>query len=203
MLRLRHASLLVLGAMALTAEGAPRGRVVRVERGAVKTVPRFCVMGGGDRNMCFGEPREGDHITIFDLGERRVRGEFVIESSSESTELAAIGLCVNTGIRNVKGSYTPGTEEGGHVMGMRGLQLNRRIARVLENVPSPSGRTDDSVELAVDYDDNGQPDLVMTQYSCDVNGSPSAGGDGRCFDTYTEQRGGLRRVQQDIIRRCP
>jgi hypothetical protein len=199
----RFACLLLVGAMALAAEGAPRGRVVRVERGVAAAVPRICAMGGSrGQHMCFGEPREGDRIAVIDLAERRVRGEFVIESVTEATELAAMGLCINTGVRTVKGSYVSGTEEGGHIMGMRGAKLNRNLARVMTGVSPPSGRTEESVELAIDSDASGKADLVLTQYACDQNGSPSTGGDGRCFDTYMEQRGALTRVQQDILRSC-
>jgi hypothetical protein len=198
-------AVVLVAAAALAAEGAPRGRVVRVERTIAATVPRICAMGGGTRgqNMCFGDPRVGDRIAVIDMAEKRVRGEYVIESVSEATELSSLGLCISSGVKSVRGSYAAGAEEGGHVMGLRGARLSRKLTQVLTSVPAPSGRTDETVELAIDADGNGHADLVLTQYPCDANGVPASGGDGRCFDTYLEQRGGLRRVQQDILRACP
>lgn len=200
----RLACLLLVGATASPAAGAPRGRVVRVERSPAVVVPRICAMGGGGagQNMCFGEPREGDRIVVIDLAERRVRGDFVIESVAEATDLASINVCISSGVRSVRGSYASGVEEGGHVIGLRGARLDRRIARVLANVDPPSGRTDEQVELAIDADGNGSADLLLTQYVCDPNGAPASGGEGRCLDTYLAQRGVMRRVQQDILRAC-
>jgi hypothetical protein len=203
--RLVGLGLLLVGAPAPAAEAAPRGRVVRVERSVASVVPRICAMGGGARsgqNLCFGEPHDGDRIAVIDLAEKRVRGEFVIEAVTEATELSSLNLCISTGVRSVRGSYASGVEEGGHIIGLRGAKLNRRVARVLSNVAAPSGRADEQVELAIDADGNGQADLLLTQYVCDGDGAPAAGGEGRCFDTYMEQRGGMRRVQQDILRAC-
>jgi hypothetical protein len=194
---------LLVGGLGLAAEAAPRGRVVRVERNTIGPTPRFCSIGGPrGEGTCFGQPREGERIAVVDLVEKTVRGEFVIESVSEATELAALGMCVSSGIKTVKGSFTSGTGETGHVVGLRGARLNRHAARLLADVPPPSGRADESVELAVDADGNGRPDLILTQYPCDENGAPAAAGEGRCFDTYMAQHGEMQRVQQDILRSC-
>jgi len=193
----------LVGALALAADAAPRGRVVRVERNTLGPTPRFCSIGNRrGEGTCFGQPREGERIALVDLVDRTVRGEFVIESVGEATELAALGLCVSSGVKTVKGSFTGGIEESGSIVGLRGARLNRKVARLLSDVRPPTGRSDESVELALDADGNGRADLILTQYACDTNGAPSPAGDGRCFDTYVEQHGGLHRVQQDILRTC-
>jgi len=191
---------------------APAGRVVRVERPQLSAVPRLCVMGlGRGQSMCLGQPRAGERVTIIDMDDRAVRGELVIETVGEETELAALGLCVSSGIRTVKGTLSPDMSEGRSLVGLRGARLDRRMARVLTGISSPSGRADESVELAVDADGNGRPDLVITQYACDAAGSSSSvsgggggvsGAEGRCIDTYMEQHGGMRRVLQETVSPC-
>jgi hypothetical protein len=156
-----------------------------------------------DQNLCFGRPRAGERIAIIDLSEQRVRGEFVIESVEDSAELAQIRMCVDTGVQTVKGSYVGGAEGGEQVVGLRGARLDPRTARVLSDVTPPSGRAEESVEVAIDTDGNGRADLILTQYACDATGAPTNGAGARCFDTYLEQRGVMRRVQRDILRACP
>ena len=200
---LAGATVLLAGA-APRAEAAPRGRVIRVERGVAARVPRLCAMTAvRGQSICFGRPREGERIAVIDLADKAVRGEFVIESVSEAADATHLGVCLDTGLQIVKGSYVGGAEPGGHAFGLRGAKLSRRTARVISDLPSPSGRTEETVELAIDADGNGRADIVLTQYSCDASGAPSSGGMIRCLDTYMEQRGGLRRVQQDILRACP
>jgi hypothetical protein len=203
MLAPRAAGLLLVGA-ATAAAAAPRGRVVRVERGTAAAVPRLCAMAAiRDQNLCFGRPREGERVAIIDLSEKRVRGEFVIESVEDSAELAQLRMCVDTGVQTVKGSYRGGAEGGEHVVGLRGARLDPRTARVLSDVAPPSGRAEESVEVAIDADGNGRADLILTEYGCDATGAPASGTGARCFDTYLEQRGVMRRVQRDILRACP
>jgi hypothetical protein len=200
----RAGGFLLVGAIALSADAAPRrGRVVRVERAAVSPVPKRCTLvAGRGEGLCFGQPHKGERIAVLDLSERAVRGELVIESVGEGAELIARGVCVNTGVYTVKGSYASGTDGVGHLMGLLGAKLDRRTARIMADVPAPSGRTDEVVELAVDADGNGRADLVLTHYSCDEQGKPASDSMGRCFDTYMQRQGELRRVQQDIFRVC-
>src|SRR5262245_59576203 len=90
------AGALLVGALALAADAAPRGRVVRVERATISAVPRFCSMSGRrGEGTCFGLPQEGEAIEIVDPAARTLRGTFVIESVAEATELASLGLCVS------------------------------------------------------------------------------------------------------------
>jgi hypothetical protein len=192
---------LVAGAMPLAAEAAPRGRVVRVERDTLGPVPRRCSMAPGLGELrCYGEPRKGERIAVIDLSAGTVRGELVIESVS--AELPAFSMCVNPGVHTVKAAYASGGDAGGDLLGLRGAKLDRRTARVMKDVPAPSGRAGDAVEVAVDTDGNGRADLVLTRYACDQDGRPSQDDAGDCFDTYMGRDGGLRRVHQDIFRVC-
>jgi len=194
---------LLLAAALGSAGAAPPGRVVRVERAAILSVPRVCVLlGGRGQSTCFGQPTVGERIAFIDMVDRTVRGELVIESVGPPTELESLGLCVSSGAHGVRGTSAARLDESHQVVGLRGARLNPRISRVLTDALPPSGRGEESVELAIDSDGNGRADLVLTQYSCDATGAMSASGESRCLDTYVEQRGTLRRVQQDILRNC-
>ena len=138
---------------------------------------------------------------LIDVEDRTISGELVIDSVSEDSELKSIGLCVSSGVRSVTGSITA-AQRGRTLVGLRGGRLNPRRARVLAGASAPSGRADEAVELAVDADGNGRPDLIVTQYTCDAGGAPSSGAQARCIDTYMEQSGGMRRVLQEIIGPC-
>lgn len=194
---------LALAALALSAEAAPRGRVVRVERGTLSAVPRLCSLGGvRSQALCFGHPRVGERIMVLDLTERTVRGELVIESVGDASELTGRGVCISSGGHLVRGSYASGVEAPGHTMGLRGAQLDRRTTRVLIDVAAPTGRAEESVELALDTDGNGRPDLIVTNYMCDERGELAADAIGRCYDTYMRRHGTMHRVQQDIFQIC-
>src|SRR5262245_29233155 len=101
----RFASALLVGAViaaAVRAEGAPKGRVIRVERTTKVVVPRFCAMASvRGQSLCFGRPREGERIAIIDTSEKAVIGEFLIESVGEATEFSQLGICVDTGVQTV------------------------------------------------------------------------------------------------------
>ena len=200
----RVGGFLLVGAMALAAEAAPRGRVVRVERAPADPVPRRCsIRPERGEIRCYGQPRKGERIAVIDLSAEAVRGELVIESVGARLPDAGLGICVNTDVHAVSASYASGGGAGGNLLGLRGAKLDHRTARVMKDVGAPSGRAGESVELAVDADANGRADLVVTRYACDQDGRPSSDGAGRCFDTYVERDGGLRRVHQDIFRVCP
>jgi hypothetical protein len=203
-------ALALAGALAGTgapaAGAAPRGRVVRVERASATPTPRLCIMGHGrDAHLCLGQARAGERIALLVATEPRLRGELVIESATDATDLRRDNVCISGGAQYVKGWYTSGTDSSDVTAGLRGAGLDLSVARVLDGVPAPSGHADESVKLAVDGDGNGSADLVMTAYRCTPDGAPAPSGassDSRCFDTYMAYRGKLRRVHQDIIRAC-
>lgn len=199
-------ALALAGTGAPAAGAAPRGRVVRVERESAGPPPRLCIMGHGrDAHLCFGQARAGERITLLVASEPRLRGELVIESVAEATDLHRDNLCISGGAQYVKGSYTPGTDLSDVTAGLRGARLDLGVARVLEGVPAPGGHADETVKLAIDGDGNGSADLVLTSYRCTPEGAPApsvTSPDARCFDTYLAHRGKLRRVHQDIIQAC-
>jgi hypothetical protein len=192
------------GAPAARADGGPHGRVVRIERAQVTAVPRLCAMSfGRDQSVCFGRPTEGERVALVDTARKEVLGVFLIDAVGEPNDLAGRGLCVDSGLYPVKGTFLDDADAARGPIGLRGIKLTARSARVMPNGPPPSGRTDEAVELTLDSNGDGRADLVLTQYECDEAGVPAPGADGRCFDTYTDVgRGPMQRVHRDILRTC-
>jgi len=194
--------LALAGAAAPVAEGAPPGRVIRVERARAVVAPRFCVQPAGGQRVCFGRPREGEHIALIDAENKMIRGDFVIDTIADATEMGARGLCVDSGAFAVRGHLLRGDADPDvDLIGLRGLVLGAR-AQVLDGVDAPSGRPEETVDLALDTDGDGRADVVVTRFPCDAAGAMDLAADGRCFDIHVEERGRLRRTSRDILKVC-
>jgi hypothetical protein len=199
----RRVTVLALLVPALAFAG-PHGKVVRVERQREVSQPRICGLLGPTQMICVGEPAQGESIALVDQRRGQIVGTLRAERSSESRDL---GICTANppSIYKVDGTLTEGNPDqiadAGNVMGVRGVRLDGR-AKVLHDVASPSG-ADSSVEIALDYDGDSQPDLIVTQYSCDTVGASSPLSAGRvCLDTYVRKGAKLERTEQDILQRC-
>jgi hypothetical protein len=193
--------LALAGAMTPIAEGAPRGRVVRVERAKVALPPRFCELPARGQAMCLGSPREGERVAVL-VADRSIVGSFVIEEVREPTELYERGLCSGAGVLAVKGRGMRGTADPyTDLVGLRGATLGAR-ARVLTSWSPPSGRADEIVLVAVDGDGDGDADVAVTRYRCDATGAADPDADFLCYDTFVRERDRLERTSQDILRAC-
>jgi hypothetical protein len=81
-------------------------------------------------------------------------------------------------------------------------EIHPRRARMLPKEqfpPSPSGRIDEQVVVAVDRDGDRAADLVLTQSLCD-GVTPIPGGS--CIDEYALINGRMLRVQQTNFASC-
>jgi hypothetical protein len=197
----------VFGCLALAAvtaplaEGAPRGRVVRVERRKVAPPPRYCELPARGQAVCLGSPREGDRVTVL-VADRAIVGSFVIDDVGKATELYDRGLCSDTGISAVKGRGMRGTADPyADLVGLRGAALGAR-ARVVTNFVSPENHADAIVLAAVDGDGDGDADIAVIRYRCDATGASVPDGEFLCYDTFVEERGRMKRSSQDIFRAC-
>jgi hypothetical protein len=197
----------VVGCLALAAataplaEGAPRGRVVRVERGKALPPPRYCELPARGQAFCLGSPREGDRVTLF-VADRAIVGSFAIDQVGKPTELYERGLCSDTGVGAVKGRGMRGSADAyTDLVGLRGAPLGDRAKVVTSWVP-PDGRTDATVLVAVDGDGDGDVDIAVIRYRCDSTGAPVPDAEFLCHDTFVEERGRLKRSSQDILRAC-
>jgi hypothetical protein len=190
---MRFSSVLLVGAVALSAEAAPRskGKVVRVERlrGAT-TIPRLCVVLDDSKALCFGaEPQPSELITVLDqtgvVGEARVGGPTAFPGGIVLTCKIVWPITVTT----VRGDLT---KVKGQAIGVIDGELDPRHARLFADdalPPSPAG-TSERVVLAIDGNADSTPDLELTEYTC--NGGQA--GRGKCFAEWTRRGGQLTRV---------
>lgn len=163
-----------------SAAAAPNGRVVRVVRAgdSRSTAPRLCDIRG-DSGTCIGEqPRSGQHVMVLD--EHRVVAEVQIVEAS-----TMIASCQSVWTVKTRPIHGVATDSDG--IGVIDLRLDPSRARVLEkarNPASPSGHPGDEVLRAVDRDGDGIADILITRYSCDVSGKPSAAPSPSCIDIW-------------------
>jgi hypothetical protein len=206
---LRLLGVILVGATALAASAAPKGRVVRVERPSKQAaVPRFCVLSDTG-SFCLGTPKDGDRVALIDRDRSAVVGELRIDSAIPS---ALPGQCPTpkpTAFK-VTGTIVSGDPDllsnDHEIFGLRDVTLDRRVARMLTDLPSPRGNTNDEVELAVDADGDSDADYLLLSFPCDAAGAPSnrspSSNGFRCLDTYVERQDKLVRVHQDILASC-
>jgi hypothetical protein len=193
-------SVLVVGALALPATGAPRprGKVVRVERQrGANVIPKICDVQADKNGNCFGtEPQLGDVITLLDVngavGEARV------------TETSAFALAGRTG-KDCDGLWTVKTEliRGdlssivGRTMGVIDPGLRPRLSRMVpkEQLSPPSGAPDEMPAVGFDLDGDRVADIVLTQSTCDGAGS-------MCIEEWMRVDGRMARVHQVNFANC-
>ena len=200
----RLACILVVGATALIgmrAFAGPRakGKVVRVERSrGTAAIPRVCDIRGDRSGTCLGsEPMVGEIVSVLD--ETGVLAEVRI---TEATAFATgVGTC--TSLWNIKTDVVRGDVSSIplRTIGVVDPQIHPRRGRNLTREqfpPSPSGRPDDQVVIAVDRDGDGAADILMTQTACDGAGASS----GSCLDEYANMNGRMVRVHQTNFATC-
>jgi len=169
-------------------EAAPRakGKVVRVERRRSSSVtPRICDVQADRTGNCFGvEPKLGDLITLLDdsgvIGEARI------------TEVAPFALAGRgkgcDGLWTVKTEMLRGSISSGvgRTMGVVDPAMHPRLGKLVpkEQLQSPSGRQDETPQIGFDRDGDRTADIILSQSTCDGQGSMCIeewvrGGDGR------------------------
>jgi len=192
----------VLVLTAVAANASP-GKVVRIERPRAAAIPHFCGMFGTEV-ICVGPPPAIDeHITLVDTRASSVLGELRVESVADSTEFQMCPKSMYKVTGSPIGFSAQPSGGAGTVFGVRGIRVDAR-ARVVRNAQPP--RDNVSVELALDLDEDGATDVMITQYACDASGNPSMiGQSGRariCFDSYLRRGHQLERVVQDVLQQC-
>jgi hypothetical protein len=203
------------GLVAIVAAGAPvdaapRGKVVAIERPRDNAVPRICGIQSTTVAFCMGAPQPGERIVLVDQQSGTLLGELRVEGSLQATDW---GLCTSEapGPYRVTAKLVAGDARrintAGAVMGLRGVRVDPRT-RVLREQKSPSGVDGETVELALDLDEDGSPDVLVTQYGCNESGVFAHDGNRICIDTYM-RRGGpsgsggrLDRIRREALQRC-
>lgn len=187
-----------------TAVAGPHGKVVPIERPRDNAVPRICGIQSTSIAFCMGAPQPGERIVLVDQQGGAVLGELRVESYSEAADW---GLCTSAapGPYRVSARLVAGDAKrihrAGAVMGVRGVRVDPHT-RVLRELKSPSGVEGESVELALDLDEDGSPDIVVTQYGCNDSGVFAHDGNRICIDTYQRRAGRLDRIRREALQRC-
>lgn len=198
----RLALVLVAAAYGAPATAAPRarGKVVRVERTrSSKAVPRICDVRGDRSGTCLGsQPQIGDLVNVLD--ESGVIAQARILEITPFTAGGQASTCDS--MWNIRTDVVRGDLAGltSRTVGLVDADLHPQRAHLLPRdqlPPPPTGRDDETVMVAVDRDDDGAPDLVLTQTTCEA----SLGG-GMCIDQWTRSDGRFKRVQQTDFASC-
>jgi hypothetical protein len=179
--------------------GAPRpkGKVVRVERRRASNVtPRICDVQADRSGNCFGEqPKLGDLITLLDdsgvIGEARI-----IEV--QPFALAGRGSKGCDGLWSVRTELLRGDLSNiGRTMGVVDPAMHPRLGKLVpkEQLQPPSGRSDESPAIGFDRDGDRTPDIILSQSTCDGQGS-------MCIEEWLRVNGKMERVHQVNFQTC-
>jgi hypothetical protein len=203
----RFASLILVGATALTAWGAPapkpQGRVVRVERphGDTNTVPILCELKADGSGMCVGaSPNIGDTVIVVD--DTHTLAEVRITRSAPQSPKCDTLWTVNGDIIRGDMSQSRGTK----AIGIIDPATDRRSARRVEEdkLISPNPSPDVRVALGVDRDGDGTADIIVTQYACDAQGQPTSTGSAIdfCIDIWCKRDKVMKRAWTTKLATC-
>lgn len=187
-------------ALPLVAVAAPRtkGKVVRVERARVASaIPRICDVRNEDGGICFGpKPEVGDIVSV--LTETRVIAEVrVTETQDYLPRGGAGGAC--PGLHAIKvellrGAFDPDSQTVGVVDRDLDIRTARKLPRS-RHPESPNRRPEESVQIAIDRQNDGVADILVVQSDCDGQGQ-------LCLDEWARVDKKMVRVQQTNFTNC-
>lgn len=198
---------LLVGALApasAIADARTGGRVVRVERvRPAATIPRMCMAISADRMICLGKPAPDERVDLFDTEKGKRVGQLKVEAASDFVGFRGCPGHAPV-VFEVRGSLVSGTPDlldgSRQVVGLRHAAVDSS-SRLVKRQPSPSGKPDRQVEMAVDFEGDGTTDFVLEHYTCGDRASARMAT--TCFDTYVERRGKLELVQSERLQICP
>lgn len=191
----RFAAVLVVvgGILPSPADGAPQGKVVRVERARTfpLVIPVLCVQMQSDGSgLCIGpQPKPGDSVVLVD--EHQVIAEIKIDGS-----VKAMPNCDS--IWNVTGTVLRGDVAAGRrnkIIGLIDGNVDRRQAKRIEERKVVKPAPDSRVEIGIDRDGDGTADVLAAEATC-----PGVGGE--CIEFWTRRAKGLERVWSANLRIC-
>lgn len=173
------------------------GRVVRVERHARTSsyVPRWCdVSADEDVGVCRGpRPNLGDTITV--VSTTGIAAEIRV-SEVDATPCAMLWK-IRTRLLRGDFSTTPSW------IALIDPSLDSRSRLIpADKVTSPSRRSSDEVQFAIDRDGDGREDVVGVNYLCDDSGVPDASASGDCYDVYQRSGNDVTRVHPTLLPSC-
>jgi hypothetical protein len=177
------------------AVAAPQGRVVRIEEERTSAkAPVLCGIQPSLEGVCLGtRPRVGDLVVV--VADQAVRAEVQISHVEQKSSCSTAW--------RVQGTLRSGSVPTRSIRAMAIGDGNRYRTMETDGITSPAGNDDEKVVLAFDSDNDKQPDLLVTRYSCDAAGVASQLNPvDRCIDIYTRTRTGLVKQSQTRQMSC-
>lgn len=176
------------------------GKVVRVERPFVKSGPiRVCEISRDASGLCIGEKAKVDDIIVV-VDETQVLAEVrVVEVTNQ-------GGTACDAIWKFKGELLRGDVSGvswARALGVIDSRLDRRNAhKITEDKLPAAPSNDEHVIGAVARNSGPDPDIELTQYTCDANAQPTALGGDVCFRLWSREGGGWKPQRETLVSSC-
>lgn len=192
----------LVGAVALPAQAAPSGKVVRVERArGAMVIPRVCDMQADKTGLCLGtQPLPGEVVMVLD--------ETGVIAQARIIEVTAFATGTAAGCNalwRIKTDVVVGDLSAipMRTIGVVDPEVHPHKARMYAQAslpPHPNGSSSEKVLAAIDRNGDGSPDIVLTQTTCDDGAGQS--GSGMCVDEWARVAGKMTKVQQTNFSAC-
>ncbi len=176
---------------ALAAADPPAGKVIRVERARTlpPVTPILCVQMQPDGSgLCIGpQPRRSESVILVD--ETQVIAEIKVDSVTKTQP-----NCES--VWNITGSVIRGdiSHSNRKAIGLIDSNTSNTAARVVPKNKLPKLAQTDRVELGIDRDGDGTPDVVAAGSSCP--------GGGECIEFWARRVKGLEKVWSTNLQSC-
>lgn len=176
------------------------GKVVRVERPFVKGGPiRICEVSRDASGLCIGERAKIDDI-IAVVDETQVLAEVrVVDVTSQ-------GGSACDAIWKFRGELLRGDVSNvswARALGVIDSRLDRRSAHKLPEDKLPQApATEEHVIGAVARGSGAEPDIELTQYTCDANAQPTQQGSDVCFRLWSREASGWKPQRETLVSSC-
>lgn len=188
---LRLIGMIVVG-MALPAVAeTPVGKVIRVERERTlpSVTPILCVQIQPDgTGLCIGpQPKTSESVILVD--ETQVIAEIKVDSVTKAQPNC-------DSVWNITGSVVRGDISQGNrkAIGLIDSNTSTTAARVVPKKKLPKLAQTDRVELGIDRDGDGTPDVIAAGSSCP--------GGGECIEFWARRAKGLEKVWSTNLQSC-
>ena len=192
---------LLLFLIAVPAVASARdGKVVRVERPFVKSGPiRICEISRDASGLCIGERAKPDDIIV------------VVDETQVLAEVRVVDVTNQGGtscdaIWKFRGELLRGDVSGvswARALGVIDSRLDRRSAHKLTEDKLPAApSSEEHVIGAVARGSGPEPDIELTQYTCDANAQPTAQGGDVCFRLWSREGGGWKPQRETLVSSC-
>lgn len=180
------AALLIIPAWA---QPRRKGKVVRVERSRTKdrNPVRICPTptGAGQSGTCYGTPpQRGERAYLFDYDENYL-GTLTVETAQAKSGNKCHQGTVFEFTHQVQLARA-GQGAVPFAVAVFGMELDTQKARVITNPPDSSAFQPEKANpwMGVDFDGDGNSEMVVTAYDCSDEETPPAPSGGQSYESY-------------------